>query len=159
MPTTITFTTSADLLCVVGAWLDMPVAQAMAELAVLGAEAKPRENHVTLVFRDPLDALLGAHHASRVFGERCIVMSAFASALACEMLREPTPLARDAIRWLLRAEDVPRGFLHVAHRDAAFDHEPPPEIVEPQPQPAHALVLAIVTVQPTRVVTLAQPGW
>ncbi|MFT3696703.1 MAG: FHA domain-containing protein [Kofleriaceae bacterium] len=157
MPTTITFTTAAELFCVIGAWIDMPVAQVLPHLPSI--EVKRRENHITLVFRDPLDALLGAHHVGRELGERFVVMSGFASALACEMLREPTPIARDAITWLTGNEDVQRGFLVAVTEKGLREYETPEVIAEAHGHAKHALVVAVVGLGPPRVVTLTQPGW
>lgn len=159
MATTITFTAGAELLCVVGAWIDMPIAQVLPHLP--SVEPKRRDHHITLAFQDPLDAILGAHQLGRAVGERCTIMSAYASALACEMLREPTPIAREAITWLIGRERVSRGFLFATTDHGRRELAAPDAIVDAQRHPTHGLTVAVYGPddEPTRVVTLTQPGW
>src|SRR3954447_18083233 len=96
MPATLALTTRSPLTCIVGVHSSLAVRDLGDQLRALAAEGTISNDHVTVLFDDPLDAVLGWRHLSRTLGENVTLMSAFASPEAVEMLRDPSELARDA---------------------------------------------------------------
>src|SRR5512141_233091 len=113
MPATLALTTRSPLTCVVGVYSVHSVRDLAEQLRALAAEQTIVGDHVTVVFNDPLDAVLGWRHLSRAFGDSVTLMSAVASPAAVEMLRDPSELARDAWARLTGGEPTERGLFVV----------------------------------------------
>src|SRR5450432_664157 len=152
--TTLTLTTRKDLRFVIGLHIDHPLRELEGELAALAAETVVSGDHVTLGFRDPLDALLGWRHLDRVFHQQASLMSVIASPAAMEMLRDPSELAREALAALITDEPATADGLFIvsARRDLVHRLE------VPETSPG-GLVLAVLSHDRARTQQLTQPGW
>jgi hypothetical protein len=155
MPATLALTTRAPLTCVVGVYSTTSVRDLGDQLGALAAEQTIAGDHVTLVFNDPLDAVLGWRHLSRTLGESVTLMSAFASPAAVEMLRDPSELARDAWARLTGGEPAEHG-LFVVRLLTRLYH--PNVEVTPLPED-FGLVIGVLGGPHPRVMTIAQPAW
>lgn len=155
MPATLALTTRPPLTCVVGVHSSLAVRELGEQLRALAAEVKIDGDHVTVVFDDPLDAVLGWRHLSRTLGDNVTLMSAFASPAAVEMLRDPSELARDAWARLTGGEPTEHG-LFVVRLMTRLYH--PNLDVTPLPED-FGLVLGVIGNPRARVVTVTQPAW
>ena len=77
------------LTCIVGLHVERTLAEVLDECRGLAAQTETIDDHVQLVFADPLDVLIGARHLDTAFADTW-VGSIVASRTATEMLREPT---------------------------------------------------------------------
>lgn len=157
--TTLTLTTRKELRFVIGLHIDHPLREVERELAALAAETAISADHVTLGFRDPLDALLGWRHLQRAFDDQASLMSVIASPAAMEMLRDPSELARDAFAALTapatsEAATATSLFLVATLRGRVRR----PEVPEVEASPG-GLVLAVIWRDRDHVHELTQPGW
>lgn len=155
MPATLALTTRPPLLCVVGVHSTLPVRDLGDQLRALAVAHRVDGDHVTLVFDDPLDAVLGWRHLSRTLGDNATLMSAFASPAAVEMLRDPSELARDAWLRLTGGEPAERGLFVVRLLN---------RLVHPNLEIASlpsdfGLVLGVIGGRQPRIVTVSQPAW
>jgi hypothetical protein len=155
MPATLALTTRPPLTCIVGVYSTLAVRDLGDQLRALAAEVTIVGDHVTVLFDDPLDAVLGWRHLSRTLGENVTLMSAFASPAAVEMLRDPSELARDAWARLTGGEPTEHG-LFVARLMTRLVH--PNMEVTPLPGD-FGLVLGVIGGPRPRVVTISQPAW
>jgi len=154
MPATLALTTRSPLTCVVGVHSALSVRDLGEQLRALAAEHRSAEDHVTVTFDDPLDAVLGWRHLSRTLGDNVALMSAFASPAAVEMLRDPSELARDAWARLTGGEPAERGLFVVRLLNQLV--HPNLEIVVPTD---FGLVLAVIGGPHPRIMTVSQPAW
>jgi hypothetical protein len=161
MATTLTLTTRKELLCVIGLHVNRPIARVLDEVRALAVETSVSADHMTLVFRDPLDALLGWRHLDRAFGSTAYLMSVIASAAAVEMLRDPSELARESMTALTASatgEPTEHGLVLV-HTGSTLAYRPAIAEIEQLPG---GLVLAVFGHHGglgDRVIQLTQPGW
>lgn len=158
MATTLTLTTRKELQCVIGLHVSRPLRDVLEEVRSLAVDTSVDADHVTLVFRDPLDALLGWRHLDRTFSSNAYLMSAVASAAAMEMLRDPSELARESLVALTAGATGTRTEHGLVLVNMTWDLEYRPA-VELGEHPAFALVLLVIDGRRDRVVELTQPGW
>ena len=153
--TTLTLTTRKELRFVIGLHIDQPVREVEREVVALAAETVVSVDHITLGFRDPLDALLGWRHLERAFKDQASLMSVIASPAAIEMLRDPSELAREAFAALTRPV-----IDEAATADGLFivDGIHRPMVPEVEVSPG-GLVLAVIWGDHDRIQELTQPGW
>jgi FHA domain len=158
MATTLTLTTRKELQCVIGLHVSRPLREVLDEVRSLGVESTVSADHVTLVFRDPLDALLGWRHLDRSFGANAYLMSVVASAAAMEMLRDPSELARESMTALTgTAQEAPTEHgLVLVHLVSTLSYRRP--VAETEQVSGGLTLLAIGGVH-DRVIQLTQPGW
>lgn len=152
--TTLTLTTRKDLRFVIGLHIDHPLRELEGELAALAAETVISGDHVTLGFRDPLDALLGWRHLDRAFQRQATFMSVIASPAAMEMLRDPSELAREALAALIADESATADGLFIVSTRRDLLHR----LEVPETSPG-GLVLAVISRDRVRSQQLTQPGW
>lgn len=155
MPATLALTTRAPLTCVVGVYSTLSVRDLGDQLRALAAEQTISGDHVTLVFNDPLDAVLGWRHLTRTLGEAVSLMSAFATAAAVEMLRDPSELARDAWARLTGGEPAEHGLFVVRMMTRLYHPN-----IELAALPVDlGLVIGVLGGRQPRVMTITQPAW
>jgi len=155
MPATLALTTRSPLTCVVGVHSALSVRDLADQLRALATETRIDGDHVTLVFNDPLDAVLGWRHLSRTLPESVTLMSAFASPAAVEMLRDPSELARDAWARLTGGEPADHG-LFVLRLMNRLVH---PNLEIAALPEEFGLALAVIGGPHPRIVTVSQPAW
>lgn len=164
MATTLTLTTRKELQCAIGLHVNRPLARVLDEVRALAVETRVDADHVTLGFRDPLDALLGWRHLDRAFGATAYLMSVVASAAAVEMLRDPSELARESMTALTGSAtgEPTEGGLVLVHMGTTLVASTlvyRPAIAEVEQVPG-GLVLAVFCRElADRVIQLTQPGW
>jgi FHA domain len=158
MATTLTLTTRKELLCVIGVHVNRPLPRVVDEVRALAVETSTSADHLTLVFRDPLDALLGWRHLDRAFGSTAYLMSVVASAAAVEMLNDPSELARESMAELIGSatgEPTEHGLVLV-HMDRLVYR---PAIAEVERVPGGLALAVFCNGLADRVIQLTQPGW
>jgi hypothetical protein len=159
MATTLTLTTRKELLCVIGLHVNRPLPRVLDEVRSLAVETSVNADHITLVFRDPLDALLGWRHLDRAFGSTAYLMSVIASAAAVEMLRDPSELARESMMALTASatgEPTEHGLVLVRIANTLLYR---PAIAEVERVPGGLVLVVICGGLRDRVIQLTQPGW
>jgi hypothetical protein len=159
MATTLTLTTRKELLCVIGLQVNRPIARVLDEVRALAVETSVNADHLTLVFRDPLDALLGWRHLDRAFGSTAYLMSVVASAAAVEMLRDPSELARESMSELTGSatgEPTECG-LFLVHLGITLEYRA--GIAEVEQLPGGLVLAVFCRGFDDRVIQLTQPGW
>src|SRR3569833_773142 len=155
MPATLALTTRSPLTCVVGVHSALSVRDLADQLRALATETRIEGDHVTLVFNDPLDAVLGWRHLSRTLPESVTLMSAFASPAAVEMLRVLCVFVCVAWARLTGGEPADHG-LFVLRLMNRLVH--PNLEISALPE-EFGLALAVIGGPHPRIVTVSQPAW